>query len=87
MDGRNPGPLQMFRLSNAAKDLEAELKTGRGAKDLRLLAQTCNDSDLVRSSITTLLQREGLPPSLLNFLEATGILETVIETAEKGGER
>jgi hypothetical protein len=82
MSGRTPGPIQMFRLSNAAKDLEKELTDGRGIRDLRTLATTCNDPDLIREQVYTLLDREGLPEPLLDFLDATGILENLIETAE-----
>lgn len=82
MSGRTPGPIQMFRLSNAAKNLEDELTDGRGVRDLRLLASTCNDPDLIREQVYTLLDREGLPEPLLNFLDTTGILEGLIETAK-----
>ncbi|MGJ8559471.1 MAG: hypothetical protein ACSHX3_04470 [Litorimonas sp.] len=82
MTGRTPGPIQMFRLSNAAKSLEKELAEGRGVRDLRLLASTCNDPNLIREQVYTLLDREGLPQPLLDFLDATGILEGLIETAE-----
>lgn len=82
MNGRTPGPIQMFRLSNSAKDLEKELTDGRGVRDLRLLASTCNDPNLIREQVYTLLDREGLPVPLIDFLNATGILEGLIETAE-----
>ncbi|GHA90996.1 hypothetical protein GCM10009069_12590 [Algimonas arctica] len=82
MNGNTPGPIQMFRLSNAANDLEKELVDGRGIRDLRMLASTCNDPNLIREQVYTLLDREGLPDPLLNFLDATGILEGLIETAE-----
>lgn len=82
MKGGNPGPIQMFRLSNAAKDLENELIDGRGVRDLRLLASTCDDPDLVREQVYSLLDREGLPAPLKDFLDVTGILEGLIQTAE-----
>ena len=82
MDGRDPGPIQMFRLSNATKSLEKELENGRGIRDLRMIAQTCNDPELIRSEVFKLLDREGLPTPLLNFLQGTGILDQIIETAE-----
>lgn len=82
MKGKKPGPIQMFRLSNAAKALEKELEDGRGVRDLRTIASTCNDPDLIREQVFGLLDREGLPAPLLNFLESTGILESLIATAE-----
>ena len=82
MKGGTPGPIQMFRLSNAAKDLENELTDGRGVRDLRLLASTCDDPDLIREQVYSLLDREGLPAPLMDFLDVTGILEGLIQTAE-----
>lgn len=82
MSGRTPGPIQMFRLSNAAKALEKELSDGRGVRDLRMIANTCNDPDLIREQVYNLLDREGLPKPLIDFLDVTGILEDLIKTAE-----
>lgn len=85
MKGGTPGPIQMFRLSNAAKNLEKELTDGRGVRDLRTLASTCNDPNLIREQVYTLLDREGLPVPLRDFLDVTGILDRLIETAEGRG--
>lgn len=82
IDGDRPGPIQMFRLSNALDNLEAELTVGRGVRDLRMLAKTCDDPDLIQAEIESLLEREGLPEPLLDFLSVTGILDRIIRTAE-----
>lgn len=85
MNGRTPGPIQLFRLSNAAKGLEKELTNGRGVRELRLLAKTCDDPDLIRDQVYKLIDREGLPAPLLDFLETTGILDDLIKTAQGPG--
>ncbi|WP_298912225.1 hypothetical protein [uncultured Algimonas sp.] len=82
VDGRSPGPLTMFRLSNSAKALEKELKDGRGVRDLRLVASTCDNPDLIRTEILSMLERRGVSASLTGFLEATGLLDEIIRTAE-----
>jgi hypothetical protein len=80
--GRNPGPIQMFKLSQAAKRLEDEVKDGRGIQDLRLIARTCDDPDLIRDQIYALLERQNISGSLLAFLEGTGIMDQIVRTAE-----
>lgn len=84
--GETPGPIQMFRLSQATKNLEKELTDGRGVQDLRMLARTCNDADLIRTEMVDLLKRQNMSDELIQFLENTGILENVIAIAE-GRER
>ncbi|GLQ23462.1 hypothetical protein GCM10007853_13360 [Algimonas ampicilliniresistens] len=82
LSGKTPGPIQMFRLSNAAKALEKELENGRGIKDLRVIAATCNDPDLIQDQIFALLKREGLSDGQIDFLDTIGILDRLIRTAE-----
>ncbi len=80
--GRSPGPIQMLRLSNAAKSLERELTDGRGIRDLRLIASTCNDPDLIRTEVMSLLDRQDVPDRIVAFLEGSGLLDRIIRTAE-----
>ncbi|MEM7727904.1 MAG: hypothetical protein AAF311_01370 [Pseudomonadota bacterium] len=80
--GRSPGPIELLRLSNAAKSLEQELKDGRGIRDLRTLATTCDDPELIRSEILSLLGRQQLPERITEFLAGTGILDRIIAVAE-----
>lgn len=80
--GQSPGPLQLLRLSNAAKEFEREIKQGQGIRDLRLIARTCNDPELIRTQIYTLLDRQGVSDQMTDFLEETGMLDRIIEVAE-----
>lgn len=80
--GQTPGPLQLLRLSNAAKSLEREIEDGQGINDLRLIARTCNDPELIRTQMYELLYRQGVSPKLTDFLEQTGVMEQIISVAE-----
>jgi hypothetical protein len=80
--GRSPGPIQLLRLSNAAKELEREIEDGQGINDLRLIARTCNNPDLIETQIYALLDRQGVSSQMTNFLEETGMMRRIIEVAE-----
>lgn len=67
--GGTPGPLTLFSLSNSVKRLESELKNGRGMRDLKMLSNTCNDPNIVRSAMTDLMRRQGVPADMIDFIE------------------
>ncbi len=67
--GRKPGPLQLWTLSNSIKSLENELLSGRGMKDLKTLASTCNDPEIISKAMTGFMRNQGLPDNLINFIE------------------
>ena len=68
--GKTPGPLQMFALSNSLKSLEKELTRGRGIKDLKTLAKTCNDPQIVTNGMTAFVEQLGLPRRMSAFIQA-----------------
>ena len=82
VSGDKPGPLALLSLRNALDDLEAELKNGRGVRDLRLLARTCDDPQLIRSEITRLMERQDLPEPVLDFMRGSPLLDRLVEWAE-----
>ena len=69
IEGNKPGPLQMWSLSNSVKKLESELESGRGIRDLRTLARTCDDPKIVTTAMARFMRSHGLPDGLVNFIE------------------
>lgn len=67
--GKKPGLFQMLALQNSFKSLEKELKSGQGMKDLRTLASTCDDPELVSKSMSRFLRKQKLPENMINFIE------------------
>ena len=61
--GRTPGPLQLLSLASAMKSLEREVKNGRGIRDLKTLANTCNDCLLYTSPSPRDRQKSRMPSS------------------------
>ncbi len=80
--GDTPGPLTLLSLRTALNDLEDEFKNGPGTRDLRLLARTCNDPDFIEKTLTDWLDRQEFPSQLIAFLNATSLLDRLIELAE-----
>lgn len=81
--GDTPGPFALLRLRNAVEDLEDEFRHGRGAKDLRLLARTCDDPDLVRNAVSDLLARQNVPDRVVSFLRSSTLLDRMIDIASR----
>ncbi len=69
VEGKTPGPFQLWSLSNSLKKVENELTDGRGIKDLKILAQTCNDPKIVSDGLTSFVSELGLPPQMTRFVE------------------
>ncbi len=76
--GDKPGPLTMLRLSNSLKSLEKELTNGQGIKDLRMLAKTCNDPQIVTKSVRTMLRRQGISDRFITFFESLPFYDKIM---------
>jgi len=67
--GKKPGPLQLWSLQGSVNSLTRELETGRGMRDLKTLAQTCNDPKIVTSAMTQMMRENGLSQGMIDFVE------------------
>lgn len=80
--GQSPGLFTMMSLDRSLKELERELTDGRGIRDLRLLADTCDDPDFIRSEFDRLLERQDVLPAVINFMNQIGLYERLLDLAE-----
>lgn len=78
--GNTPGPFQMISLSRALKSLDKELKNGQGIKDLKTVAKTCNDPEIISDSMKNLLERQGVSDGLIRQIEGSPIYQSVISS-------
>lgn len=67
--GNSPSPFTLFALASSIKSLEKKLTRGKGMKTLRVLAQTCNDPDLITNSLRSVMIEQGLSTNFINFIE------------------
>lgn len=76
--GKTPSVFQLFALSNAVKKMEKELKNGQGIKDLKTVAKTCNDPNIINDTMRGMLQRQGVSDSLIQRIENNPIYQNAI---------
>lgn len=80
LGGKTPGPLQLFALSRSLKGLEKELTRGRGIKDLKTVAKTCNNPKILTDGLSSFVQGMGLPPQMMNIVQNLPQYRSLIET-------
>jgi len=76
--GKKPNPFQMLALSSSLKSLEKELTTGRGIKDLKTLASTCDDLKIISDAMGGFLRKQGLSENIINFIERMDLYQRII---------
>lgn len=78
--GKTPNLFQMMALRNSLRKMEKELTNGQGIRDLRTVAKTCNDPDLIKDSMNDLLERQGVSDGLIKWMESNPIYERLISS-------
>lgn len=78
VEGKKPGPLQLWQLSNAVKKLNKELTQGQGITDLKTVATLCNDPEIIDDSLVGLMERRGLSDSLIRRIQNNPIYQSAI---------
>jgi len=67
--GKKPGPIQLWSLQGSVNSLTKELETGRGMRDLKTLAKTCNNPEIVTKAMTNMMRDNGLSQGMIDFVE------------------
>jgi len=80
VEGKTPGPLQMFALSRSLKGLEKELTRGSGIRDLKTVAKTCNNPKIMTDGISAFVDGMGLPPQMVRIVESLPQYRNLIES-------
>ena len=76
--GKQPGFFQLLALNSAMNKMKKELTRGQGIKDLKTVAKTCNDPNIIKTSMHDLLERQGLSDNLIGWIENSPIYESII---------
>jgi len=79
-EGKKPNLLQQAQLFGAYTGMKKELTRGQGIKDLKTIAQTCNDPNIVKDAMSGLLKRSGMTDSFINTVESNPIYQSIIST-------
>lgn len=81
-NGDQIGPIQMFSVMNAITRLADRFENGRAMKDMRILATTCDDPDLIKLAMTDFMRDQGISENLINFLNGLQEYQKLLETGE-----
>jgi hypothetical protein len=73
----------MFSVMNAINHLGNKFEKGRAMKDMRTLATTCDDPDLIKSAMTDFMREQGIDEKFINFLNSLQEYQKLLETGEK----
>lgn len=60
--------------------MKKELTRGQGIKDLKTVAKTCNDPNIVKDAMRNLLERQGVSDSFLKRMESNPIYQSLISS-------
>lgn len=82
-NGDQIGPIQMFSVMNAINRLGDKFENGRAMKDMRILANTCDDPDLIKTAMTDFMRDQGIDEKFINFLNSLHEYQKLLETGEK----
>jgi len=79
-EGKKPNLFQLLALSNAMNNMKKELTRGQGIKDLKTLATTCNDPNIIKDSMRDMMKRQGIDDSFIQRIETNPIYESLISS-------
>lgn len=79
--GKKPNAIQLWSLQGSISSLTRELESGRGMRDLKTLASTCNDPKIVTGAMTNMMRDNGLSQQMIDFVERLPKYKELIETA------
>jgi len=82
-NGGNIGPLQMFSMMNAISSLAKKFENGRAMRDMRTLAQTCDDPKLIKNAMTDFMRKKGISDNFINFINGLDEYKELLDTGKK----
>ena len=56
----------------------------RGIRDLRTVAKTCNDPEIISNSVKTMLQRQGVSDTFISRIENSPFYERILKGITDG---
>jgi len=79
-DGKKPGIFQQLALLNALNGMKKELTRGRGIQDLKTVAKTCNDPNIVKNAMRGLMKRQGVSDTFISRVENSPIYQGLVSS-------
>lgn len=79
--GGKLAPFRAASMINSVQKLATKIERGRGVRDLKTLAATCNDPSIVRDGVVGYMQDVEAPKVLLDMIRAIDFEKMTRETA------
>lgn len=79
VSGKTPNIFAMMKLSSSFESLEKELTNGRGIQDIRVLAKTCDNPEILTKAVRDVFERQGVSDKLLGFIENLDVYKRILE--------
>ena len=81
--GGKIGPLQMFAMMNAISSLGNKFENGRAMRDMRTLAQTCDDPELIKNAMTDFMRSKGISDQFISFINGFDEYKDLLDTGKR----
>ena len=82
-DGGQIGPLQMFAMMNSLSSLANKFENGHAIRDMRTLAQTCDDPELIKNAMTDFMKDQGISDQFINFINGMDEYRKLLESGKR----
>jgi len=69
----------MMSLSSAIDSLEYEFTKGPAMRDLKTVAKTCDDPDVITKAMKSVFKNQGVSDEVFNFIEALPLYQNLLE--------
>jgi len=78
MEGKSPNMFQLFNLGRRVSALDKELRRGKGIRDLKTLARTCGDPEILKEGFSNYMNGLDLPEPMQKLIEGSQQYKTMI---------
>jgi hypothetical protein len=79
VDGKTPGMFTMMRFQSSVESLQKELTEGRGITDIKMLAKTCDDPDIMTKAVRNVFENQGISIKFMDIIEDMKIYRDIIQ--------
>jgi hypothetical protein len=78
--GQSLGPIQMLSMMSAINGLADKFKNGKAMRDMRTLANTCDDPSLIKNAMTDYMREQGISENFIDFINDIDVYKNLLET-------
>jgi len=77
--GKSPSVFAMIGLSSAFEDLEYEFTKGPGMRDLKTVAKTCDDPEVITKAMRQVFKNQGVSDDVFDLIAALPFYKALLQ--------